>query len=205
MQKITVILISVLFMSACAINRKAELSSQEITLNHILTSYDEFLKGNISIQEEDKTIQIKDIFVFDNEVQQAYNQYALFDMNGDALPELHVRSVNSYDIFTYQEEQIKPWHTDVPYSRPQNNQSILYERIGGAPAHIDYKYKLFDFYGNHIFEISFSKYDSSNKGIYDENSLYIFDEVELAKEKWDSLTEKYLSIDDDLIQWIPYK
>ncbi|MDR2929204.1 MAG: hypothetical protein LBV41_13565 [Cytophagaceae bacterium] len=205
MKKIVVIFISVLLMSACATNAKDELSSQELILNHILTSYNKFLKGNISIKQENEMIHIQDVFIFDNEDQQAYNQYALFDMNGDALPELHVRSVNSYDIFTYQEEEIKLWHTDVPYSRPLNNRSILYERIGGAPAHIDYKYKLFDFYGNHIFEISFSKYDSSNRGIYDENSLYIFDEVELAKEKWDSLTEKILSIDDDLIQWIPYK
>lgn len=205
MKKFLVLLILLPLLSACTLKQSHTISQNKDSSKKILLLYKEFLNGNINAKNGDSFVNINDIFRFGDEEQLKYNQYALFDMNGDELPELHVRSVYSYDIFTYNDENIVLWHTDVSYSHPLNNGAILYTRSGGAPSHIDYAYTLFDFYGNQIFKIYFSVYDATNKNNYDENALFIFDEVELSKENWDLLTERYLSLKSDLIDWTVYK
>lgn len=204
-KKFLVLLILLPILSGCALKQSQTTLQNEDASEKALLLYEEFLNGSINAKNDDNSININDIFRFDDEEQSKYNQYALFDMNGDGLPELHVRSVDSYDIFIYNNGNIILWHSDVSYSYPLNNGAILYIRNGGAPSHINYAYTLFDFYGNQIFKIYFSVYDSTNENNYDENALFIFDEVKLSKENWDSLTERYLSIKSDLIKWVVYK
>jgi hypothetical protein len=128
-------------------------------------------------------------------------RYANFDMNGDKIPELHLKTPRLYLIFTVNDNEINLWREDSTYANPLNNGTILYERSGGAPAHIDYKYSVLDYYGNSLLEISFEKYSVNKGGTYDENSDYFFEGVKLQKEDWDRLTEKYLSLGYDMVEW----
>jgi len=204
-KKILVLLILLTILSGWAFKQSQTTPQNEDASEKALLLYEEFLNGSINAKKDGNSININDIFRLDDEEQSKYNQYALFDMNGDGLPELHVRSVGSYNIFTYNNGNIILWHSDVSYSYPLNNGAILYTRNGGAPSHIDYAYTLFDFYGNQIFKIYFSVYDATNENNYDENALFIFDEIELSKENWESLTERYLSEKSDLIKWTAYE
>ena len=72
--------------------------------------------------------------------------YALFDMNDDGIPELHLRPIvgGSYVVFTYLDGQIVLWHDGPDYESPLNNGVILYERNGAAPTHINYYYLVLD-------------------------------------------------------------
>ena len=62
--------------------------------------YNNFLCGKQSALNGDGNLSLKDIFRFDNENTIKYNQYALFDMNGDNIPELLLRSVGPCYILT---------------------------------------------------------------------------------------------------------
>ncbi|MDL2301222.1 hypothetical protein LJC58_02585 [Lachnospiraceae bacterium OttesenSCG-928-D06] len=205
MKKIIISLMMVSILSSCASGQSQTVLQDENNLEPLLLSYEDFLYGRIDAKSDDNSININEIFWFDDKERAKYNQYALFDMNGDGLPEFHVRSVDVYDIFTYQDGNVTLWHSDVSYSYPLNNGAILYTRNSGAPTHIDYAYTFFDFYGKEIYKIYFSVYDSTNESNYNENALFIFDEVELSKENWDSLTERYFSVGSDLIKWTVYE
>jgi hypothetical protein len=165
--------------------------------------YKSFLKG-------DKTANIGDEAWTINTLAHKYGstldeiKYAFFDMNGDGNPELHIRTPRFYIILTYRDNNLILWREESVYSQPLNNKAMLYERPGGAPIHINYKYSVFDFYGEVSEEINFEKYDNNNNGIYDDSDLYLFLGVKIPKKDWDKLTSKYLSIDSDQIKWLTY-
>ena len=95
-----------------------EQNEEDIAGNAALAAYNDFLAGAISAQDinhkiSDGTVAIKDISLEPD----FKTYYALFDMNGDQVPELHLRPVvgGSYAIFTYVDEQIVLWHTGPDY------------------------------------------------------------------------------------------
>lgn len=121
--------------------------------NDALAAYDNFLAGSINAQDlkheiSDGVVTIKDISLEPD----LKTYYALFDMNGDGIPELHLRPITggSYAIFTYFDGQITLWHDGPDYESPLNNGAILYERDGAAPTHINYYYLVLDSDGNKI-------------------------------------------------------
>lgn len=52
-------------------------------------------------------------------------RYALFDMTGDELPELHVLTDISYAIHTIENNQLMVWYHGDRYNRPLNNGMIF--------------------------------------------------------------------------------
>lgn len=165
--------------------------------------YDEFLQGENKAIFKENVVSIHDI-IYEYSVESDDLHYAYFDMNGDSIPELHLKSPIFYLILTSTNEELTLWHEASPYSSPLNNGSILYERSDGAPSHISYKYSVFDFYGNVVLENVFEKYNPNPAGIYDENSDCFFEEVEVSKNDWDVLTKKYLEVGTELIEWNEY-
>lgn len=133
------------------------------------------------------------------------DKYALFDMNGDYIPELHVFSAMGYEIFTCMDNELIHWASFNAWSRPLNNQAVLSERHDGANSPIQYTYYVLDFYGNEKLRIDFDVYNINDEGFYDENSDYVFENLDVTKEEWDILTKKYLSIGSDLIIWYDYE
>ena len=166
-------------------------------LDHALELYNEFLMGERTAKPKkgDYEISINDIF-FGNEWNE-WNKYAMFDMNGDGIPELHIRSVSFYEIFTYKEEALISWSGFMSRSAPLNNGAVLTVRHGGANSTTTYFYQEFDFNGNERMRVDFDSAES-NEGI----PVYFFENTEVSKKEWDALTEKYLSIGSDKIEWI---
>lgn len=50
--------------------------------------------------------------------------------------------------------------------------------------------------------LRFTKYDKNFNGEYDEGDEYVFDNVEVTKDIWEKLTERFLYIDEDGIERI---
>lgn len=185
----------------------SEQPSDNSSADDALTAYKKFLAGSINAQDlkheiSDGAIKIKDLSLEPD----FKTYYALFDMNGDGIPELHLRPVvgGSYLIFTYLDEQIVFWHTGPDYESPLNNGAILYERDGAAPTHINYYYLVLDSNGNETMKVNFSKYhsvDESGKTESAEYDVFMMEDKEVSEEEWNSLTKDYLSNSSDLIVW----
>ena len=170
-----------------------------------VSAYEAFLQGDADAEDpkhdlfESGTVNINDLSLGSNTL------HALFDMNGDGIPELHLRPTTGggYEIFTYRDDQVVLWHADVAYCSLLNNGALLYERPGGAPPHTNYIYIELDSNGDEIARVGFSKYE-----VVDENDpkvgvRYIYEDNDVSKETWDELTKKFLSIKTDLIEWLP--
>lgn len=175
--------------------------------NDALAAYDNFLAGSINAQDlkhdiSDGVVTIKDISLEPD----LKTYYALFDMNGDGIPELHLRPIvgGSYAVFTYLDGQIVLWHDGPDYESPLDNGAILYERDGAAPTHINYYYLVLDSDGNEISKVYFSKYHSIDESGSTESAdydVFMFEDKEVSEDEWNSLTNKYLSNSSDLIIW----
>lgn len=172
-----------------------------------LAAYDNFLAGSINAQDlkhkiSDGVVTIKDISLEPN----LKTYYAIFDMNGDSIPELHLRPIagGSYAIFTYLDGQLILWHDGPDYESPLNNGAILYERDGAAPTHINYYYLVLDSDGKEISKVYFSKYHSVDESGLTESTdydVFMFEDKEVSENEWNSLTKEYLTCSSDLIKW----
>ena len=161
-------------------------------------AYSDFLEGNRGVRIDDEELWTEN-------ASEDRIRYAIFDMNGDAIPELHIYSWgvrgNAYDIFSYQENEMVLWYSGVSYEQPLNNGAILHTYHGAAPKHDIYLYKTLNFHGEIQVQLSFQRGDRNENGIYDDADDYFFEEVPVSKEQWGQLTKKYLSIHADQIQW----
>jgi hypothetical protein len=182
-------------------------NDEALAYNEALTAYDDFLAGDINAQDlkheiSDGVVTIKDISLEPD----LKTYYALFDMNEDGIPELHLRPATggSYAIFTYLDGQIVLWHNGSDYESPLNNGAILYERDGAAPTHINYYYLVLGTDGSETSKVYFSKYHSVNEGGSTESidyEVFMFEDKEVTEDEWNSLTEEYLLNSADLIIW----
>ncbi len=175
--------------------------------NDACAAYNNFLAGSISAQDlkheiSDGVVTIEAISL-EPDIKPLY---ALFDMNGDGVPELHLHAIAGgiYTVFTYLDGQIVLWHAGPDYESPLNNGAILYERDGAAPTHINYYYLVLDSAGNEISNVYFSKYHSVDESSLTESTeydLFMFEDKEVSEEEWKALTDEYLSNSSDLIIW----
>lgn len=188
-------------------NESSSKSDESPAYEEALAAYNKFLAGSMNAQDlkqeiSDGVVKIKDISLEPD----FKTYYALFDMNGDGIPELHLRPVvgGSYLIFTYLDGQIVLWHSGPDYESPLNNGAILYERDGAAPTHINYYYLVLDSNGNETSKVNFSKYhsvDESGKTESADYDVFMMEDKEVSEEEWNSLTKDYLSNSSDLIVW----
>ena len=195
-------------MEPSANNKESSSKSNESPVyEEALAAYKKFLAGSMNAQDlkqeiSDGVVRIKDISLEPD----FKTYYALFDMNGDGIPELHLRPAvgGSYLIFTYLDGQIVLWHSGPDYESPLNNGAILYERDGAAPTHINYYYLVLDSNGNETSKVNFSKYhsvDESGKTESADYDVFMMEDKEVSEEEWNSLTKDYLSNTSDLIVW----
>lgn len=168
------------------------------------SAYDAFLQGHADAEDAKHDLSESGAVNINNLSLGSNTLHALFDMNGDGIPELHLRPTTGggYEIFTYRDGRVVLWHADVDYCSPLNNGALLYKRPGGAPPHTNYMYITLDPNGNEIARVRFSEYD-----VVDESGLkvgvrYIYEDDDVSKETWDELTKKFLSTKSDLIKWL---
>lgn len=167
-------------------------------LSERLKQYKSFLQDEISSEtKSDDSFYLSD---FCNNVDPKETEdgisYALFDMTGDGLPELHVLTDISYSIHTIENNQLITWYEGDRYVRPLNNRAVL-EIIEGNGT--DYSYSVLDNKGEVVFFVGFAEPPKGSE------SKYLFstggDDIELSKKDWDKLTKPILTIDSDKIIW----
>lgn len=170
-----------------------------------LKQYKSFLQDEIS--SEDKSgdyFYLRDLCntVVPEETEDGI-QYALYDMTGDGLPELHILTDISYTVHTVKNNRLIIWYQGDRYNRPLNNGMIFrYQESTG----IHYVYLILDSNGEEILYVCFSKpseYDKSDVGyIFSTGDDYDYNrDVELSKEEWKKLTKKFLEMKSDKIIW----
>jgi len=163
--------------------------------------YNEFLAGNTKAGGWD----IDEMTIPTGEPDKRYaTSYAYFDSNGDEIPELHVNAARYYYVFTIRDKKIVEWKNLSPYPHfyALNNGAFISRRFGAGPKEDTYNYIVLDYLGNEIYSLSFSKYDQNQNGTYDDSDEYLFDGVNVTKEQWESLTERFLYIDEAGIEQI---
>lgn len=164
------------------------------------TLYNEFLsKKTNAIDKNGNTIMFE--AYLNSESKNIYFQYAIYDMNGDDVPELIIKTVDGLDIFWIKNDKVTLWYQGTSYTKPLNNMALLSERKGGAPEHVDYTYFILGYQGEEVFKIEFSKYsDSSLQGVQYEKKYFI-NNIEVNEQIYNSLTGPLLTVNDDKLTW----
>ena len=170
-----------------------------IATEQIMQFYEEFLAGERSIKSKSGyTHHIDGNFYGDHK-----GRYAYFDVNGDGIPELHVKG-GLYQIFSCVNGELVFWIGFPNTAKLLNSGAILNENAEDKEYRIAYYYTVLDSYGNEQSRINLKKLYPNQNGAYDETSEYWFGSEELSMEEWDARTEKYFSIGSDKIKWIDY-
>ncbi len=119
-------------------------------------------------------------------------QYALFDMTGDEMPELHVLTDISYEIHTIKNHHLVVWYGGDRYNRPLNNRMILWK---GDSESAGESYIVLDSEGEDIFSCWFGKNGNDYRFCTGD------DDIKVSKKQWKKLRKPFLAIGSDKIIW----
>ena len=113
------------------------------------TLYNEFLSKKINaLDKNGNTITLESYL--DDLPENAWRKYAIYDMNGDSIPELIIKTGRSFDIFWIKNDKVTLWYQGTNYTKPLNNMALLSEREGAAPEHTDYIYYVLGYQGEEV-------------------------------------------------------
>lgn len=197
-KSILFILVAVLLLlSACG--QDSQKDSDSVTKSDPTTLYDRFISGDISaLSKNGDKVSIND-YVDDS----TYRMYAIYDMNGDTIPELLIKTVRDFTIFWTKNNELCVWYEGTSYCSPLNNMAVLSERPGGAPEHINYRYEVLGYNGETLIYVEFAEYSSFEYEGEQHPELYEINGLEVSKEVYTSLVTPLLNIKDDEIKWDP--
>jgi DNA-damage-inducible protein J len=140
--------------------------------------------------------------------------YALYDMNQDGIPELHVRPApGHYTIYTYDKKSSYPygptvwagWSYSSSFVLPLNNGATLGHRPGtySGVAMNYYTYSVYDYFGNVQLQLFLEVYDLDGDGVLE---YYLdrdgdIEEYRLPKGLEEKILEEVLLAKSDRIVW----
>ncbi|MDR1329487.1 MAG: hypothetical protein LBK23_07810 [Oscillospiraceae bacterium] len=151
-----------------------------------LVVYDNFLRGGYGKRDENGTytpavaegLKLDWDRIGDVPWEDYFGDYAVYDMNHDGIPELHVRpGPGHYTIYTYDKKfpyyyNSGPtvwtgWSYSSSYTVPLNNGATLGHRPGtyDSAASNFYTYSVYDFFGNEQFYLFLEVYDLDDDGV----------------------------------------
>lgn len=160
--------------------------------------YEEFLSGKITAKGKDGNVVSIDAYL--NNADNDYKgEYTIFDLNGDGIPELYIKTAYLCTIFWIKNNQVTVWRDETTYSIPLNNMAILSIRPGGAPKHTTYIYSVLGYNGNDLLKIIFEEYSEGANG--EPLKTYFYQGVNVTKEVYEGLTKPLLEINSDKIIW----
>ena len=199
MKKYFCLLLVVLSLSltACTPTSKSDSTSES---EETITAFYAFLSGKLTALDKDgSTISIEK-YLQDNS-QNTISQYAIYDMNGDEVPELIIKTRKELSIFWLKENVLTLWHNNTSSATPLNNKAILSTRIGDAPQHIDYVYIILDYQGNEFYKIEFSEYAPYTYQNFSYPEIFLINNIEVNKDIYDSIKSNITSLSSDKISW----
>lgn len=139
----------------------------------------------------------KAVFVSKYGVGDAQGKYAIYDMNGDAAPELIIKTPWYFDIYTVKDGAVALWHQNAAYCEVLNTGAILYERHGGGPTNVVYQYILLDAGGKEAYKLEFAEYIPDENGEH----IYFIKGEQVEKSAYDAITGEILRTGQDQIPW----
>jgi hypothetical protein len=164
-----------------------------------VSAYTDFLLGKSAVTYNDSVIACDVLTEVGN-----HNRFALFDINRDGIPEMHVRTSRFFGSFTFRGGEMVLVYEGSPYDNLLNDGAVLYVREGGAPPHVSYQYRTFDGDFNIEDNIDFEKHDTDENEIYDGSDEYYYRSEKISFEEWFSLTDAWLTTGADAVQWFDY-
>lgn len=162
--------------------------------------YNDFLSGKTNATDKSGTVISIEKYK-NSDSESTVSQYAFYDMNGDDVPELILRSQRDLTVFWLQFNAVSVWYDDLPYADPLNNGAILSVSPGGAPPHTFYRYVVLDHYGNVTNVTRFEETPAFEADGVAYSDLYQVNGVEVTKEAYDETKSRIMSIGDDKILW----
>ena len=190
-KQIGLFLVAILLMTLWGCKKPEDPQSE---LEQAMELYEEFLSGKRNAKWEGEDFSIDKI----PKVGAGWDKYAFFDMNGDGIPELHIRFSGYYYIFSCKNGEIFVFTILPLESKLLNNGAILKAWDSESHWMKQYAYVVLDCFGNEQLNIDFATHKLSD----DDETVYLYKDKEVSKEEWNTLTEKYFSIGSDQIEWI---
>ncbi|MBR2921948.1 MAG: hypothetical protein IKC10_01360 [Alphaproteobacteria bacterium] len=200
--------------SAC--NGNSQEANSDVTENSANNSveeiYNDFLSGKITaVYTDGSEVDINDLTKMANPHPLTY---ALFDRNGDSIPELCINNKVEVITFWVQNGKLKFWCVESSDSKILSNGNCLATHFGGAPNHADYSYLVYSYTGNQVCSVTVSvltKNDvdileniyTQNVNIHNESAHAIPSHIEITKEHFDSVLESVEKIGEAKLAWEP--
>lgn len=159
--------------------------------------YREFLAGDRTVGRVDMHYLITPT----GEPEKQYGtEYAIVDVNGDDIPELHIFSGREYIIYSCRENEM--YELTAFYSHPGcyvllDNGTFIHRDDIGVTMGDSYSYFELDASGNPVGKLKFSWMDANENWLCDEDDEFMFDGNICTKEEWFAGTRNYLFTDEE--------
>jgi len=209
------ILVALLLFSFSACKGNSQQADSELTINTnsdnlVEKIYNDFLSGKITAVYADGS----DINIDYLKEMATPNTltYALFDRNGDSVPELCINNELYVTTFWVSNGTLKLWREENSYSKILSNGNSLETHYGGAPNHSDYSYTVYSYTGDVVCSVTFSvlikndvdvlenKY-IQHTSISNGNIQGTAESVEISKEQFDKGLAEIENIGEANISW----
>lgn len=151
----------------------------------------QFMDGSINATDQNGQTITADQYI--SEAIPAYDgEYALYDVTGDGVVELCVKTASSFDIFTIRDEALTLWHSHDPQYILLNNGALRYSHIDPLTGDLTGEYVVLAADGS---VASATKYTASPVNGYTVNGKA------MDKIAYDAATGSFLAIGNDKITW----
>ena len=118
--------------------------------------------------------------------------YALWDTNGDNIPELHFDSARYYYVFSYKDGDVFIWENFTGTNcYPLKDGGFITWSVGTFKSDL-YVYHIYDYSGEDVYWLDFSWDDTNMNGTHDVEDEYLFDNVPVSQDIWEELVKKYV-------------
>ena len=211
------ILVVLLLFSFSACKGNSQQADSELTINtnsdnSVEKIYNDFLSGKITAAYADGS-DINIDYLTEMATPNTLT-YALFDRNGDSVPELCINNEMYVTTFWVSNGTLKLWREENSYSKILSNGNSLEIHYGGAPNHTDYSYNVYSYTGNMVCSLTVSvliKNDidileniyTQDINVYNGSTQSMPSHIEITKEYFDSVLESIEKIGEAKIEWQP--
>ena len=208
------VLVLIFSFSACndkTIKTDTEATKNNTTENSVEKIYDNFIKGKTTaVYADGSNINIDYLLESSHE---GTLKYALFDRNGDSVPELCFNNEMYITTFWVSDGTLKLWHEENFNSKMLSNGNCLETHHGGAPNHADYSYIIYSYSGEVVSNFCLSVLTKNGidvleniytqtTTIFSKSTEVIGNTIEITKEQFDTALASIEAIGESEVSWI---
>ncbi len=188
------VLLGVILVMAVAIVCMQQLK-KENPIEKAIQTYQEFISGERNVNG----IDMDYISIPTGEPDKRYaTKYFILDVNGDGIPELHVRTGRDYFIFSYVDDELfilQSYGSNPGQYTLLENGFIIHKQYYGDEE--CWEYFQLDSAGNEVQKVTFSRWDQNGNRRYDDEDTYKYNDENCSREEWLERTGMYLYSDSE--------